>query len=92
LLDPNWEDIHCEWPVPANVSLWGVAFASDSERVPINKEMSDRHLVLGQRPGFVSADDRRRAQGFHSGEMANQGMPSDHARDTQGERNGDDGW
>ncbi len=61
------------------------------EELPIRAQLSDRHLVLRQRPGLVRADDRGAAERFDNGQAAHQRVPPDHAPHADRQRDRDDG-
>jgi hypothetical protein len=48
------------------------------------------HFVAGQGAGLVGADDADRAQGFHRGQAADDGVAVRHAGDADGQRDGHD--
>ncbi len=49
----------------------------------------DRHLILGQGAGLVRADDGGAAEGFHGGQLADDGATVRHAGDADGEHDGE---
>ena len=50
--------------------------------------LNDRHFVLGQRAGLVAADDLGAAEGFHRGQLADQGLLFGHLRHADGQHDG----
>ena len=49
----------------------------------------DRHLVHGQRPGFIRADHRHRAEGFHGRQLADNRLLPGHGLYAEREDNRD---
>jgi hypothetical protein len=54
-------------------------------------EFLHRHLVLGERPGFIRTDHRRRAECFHRRKVAEDRPAPGHAGDSDGEGDRDRG-
>ena len=55
------------------------------------KNFLHRHLVLGERAGFVRANHRGAAERFDGGQLADDGLPLRHPRHADGEHDGDGG-
>src|SRR5512139_4175060 len=68
-----------------------VADARDVQHAPARNEFPNGHLVPGQRPRLVRADDAGTTQGLHGGEAADDGSAPDRPLDADGERAGYDG-
>lgn len=56
----------------------------------MSPHLADRHLVGGEGPCFVRADDRGTAQGLHRGQAPHDGVLLCHPAGTQGQAGGDD--
>ena len=68
-----------------------VALAGELAAFFADGDLPHRHLVLRERAGLVSADDRGAAEGFYGWQLADDGAPPRHARDADRERDGDGG-
>ena len=66
-------------PVPVELPFRGISRAGDFEALPLQDEGAHGHLVPGQGPGLVGADDRGRAERLDGGEPAHQRAHPGHA-------------
>jgi len=64
--------------------------AGDSECLPPCPDLRHRHLVLGEGPCFICADDGRRAEGLHRGQAPHERVATQHLPRPQGEAHRDD--
>ena len=60
-------------------------------KVPVDGDVGDRHLVQGQGACLVAADNRGAAQGFHRGQLADQGIFLGHTLHAQRHNDGGGG-
>ena len=78
-------------PVDPQLALGPVAPASDVHLARGGDDLLDRHLVPGQRPRLVRADNRGRPKRLHRRELLHDRPPARHALHAEGEHDGQHG-